>query len=480
MSRVPPGWDVALVATAKALVSIAMLAAGFVALSDDDYSRTVIAERFAVAPSLDPSGTSWLPLPFFVHGGAMMLFGRSLATAHGVAVLSGVAAALCIHRAALWIGLSRAGAVLAAVIATGTLTAARLGVCPQPEALTAGFVTLGAAASLMDGSRRVAGAVALLAASLCRYEAWAAAALFAGFAVWDAAHAPSPEHRQGLLASAVLALLAPAAWAAHGAVSYGDALFFLHRVAAYRRAVGATEPLAASILAYPAALFRSEPEVTLAAFLVVRIAADRAPRALLRLARPSLVVGGLFALLVAGRALDGAPTHHAERTLLPVFSLFSVLVAEGIVQSLTTARGRPRGDAIARTMPVLLGLALVSSLLRAGRRPESFAPRPAERALGLSARRELAPEDRLLVDTSDYGYFAVIAAFGAPERAEPVDPRDPREPPKPDVFTTPDGVRHLLEQKGARWMVVQNGHVASTPGTVVDVAGELSLVRVLR
>src|SRR5258708_5110695 len=64
---------------------------GFSHISDDDYARSVIAERFAYAPGLDPSGTSWLPLPFWITGAAMVAAGRSLATARGVALALGAA-----------------------------------------------------------------------------------------------------------------------------------------------------------------------------------------------------------------------------------------------------------------------------------------------------------------------------------------------------------------------------------------------------
>ena len=42
-----------------------MLHLGFSHVSDDDYARVVIAERFAHAPHLDPSATSWLAATAF-------------------------------------------------------------------------------------------------------------------------------------------------------------------------------------------------------------------------------------------------------------------------------------------------------------------------------------------------------------------------------------------------------------------------------
>ncbi|NOU27708.1 MAG: hypothetical protein HOO96_07380, partial [Polyangiaceae bacterium] len=78
--------DAAVLALAKVAVSLWVLRLGFSHVSDDDFARTVIAQTFAAAPKLDPSGTSWLPLPFWLTGGAMMLLGRSIAVARGVAI----------------------------------------------------------------------------------------------------------------------------------------------------------------------------------------------------------------------------------------------------------------------------------------------------------------------------------------------------------------------------------------------------------
>ena len=72
------GRDVALICAVKALVSGVVLWLGFRALSDDDYARVVIAQSFAHAPSLDPSGSSWLPLPFWLYGTILGLAGRAL------------------------------------------------------------------------------------------------------------------------------------------------------------------------------------------------------------------------------------------------------------------------------------------------------------------------------------------------------------------------------------------------------------------
>jgi hypothetical protein len=73
--------DVVALVAAKLALAALVLHLGFSHVSDDDYARIVIAEQFAHAPHLDPSATSWLPLPFWINGAAMMVLGRSLGVA---------------------------------------------------------------------------------------------------------------------------------------------------------------------------------------------------------------------------------------------------------------------------------------------------------------------------------------------------------------------------------------------------------------
>ena len=87
------------------------------AISDDDYSRVVIAARFAAQPSLDPSGTSWLPLPFWLYGVPMALLGDSLTTARGVAFVVGVASAILVWASGRVLGLLPRPALMAGVAA---------------------------------------------------------------------------------------------------------------------------------------------------------------------------------------------------------------------------------------------------------------------------------------------------------------------------------------------------------------------------
>ena len=79
--------DALVVAGVAALsVAAALLARklGVLAISDDDFARAAIAEEFARTPRLDPSGTSWLPAPFWLTGAVMAVFGRSFAVARAM------------------------------------------------------------------------------------------------------------------------------------------------------------------------------------------------------------------------------------------------------------------------------------------------------------------------------------------------------------------------------------------------------------
>src|SRR5271163_1729963 len=133
--RLPAGGmiDVAILWALKLAVGAYTLHAGFSHISDDDYARTTIAEQFAHAPRLDPSGTSWLPLPFWLAGSWMMLAGRSLASARAIAFVLGVAGVIAPYVAMRAIGVTRVAARDAAAIAMAVPWNVWLGVATVPD-----------------------------------------------------------------------------------------------------------------------------------------------------------------------------------------------------------------------------------------------------------------------------------------------------------------------------------------------------------
>src|ERR1700690_3508203 len=126
----------------RALVSIIVMRTGFRALSDDDFSRVVIAQSFAAHPSLDPSGTSWLPFPFWLYGTCMSLLGATLANAQLIAFSLGLLGALGVWIAGRWLGLSRNASLLGAIIACCLPYSAWLGVATTPDYCNAVLILL--------------------------------------------------------------------------------------------------------------------------------------------------------------------------------------------------------------------------------------------------------------------------------------------------------------------------------------------------
>jgi hypothetical protein len=73
-----------------------------------------------------------------------------------------------------------------------------------------------------------------------------------------------------------------------------------------------------------------------------------------------------------------------------------------------------------------------------------------------------------LVDTPDFGYFAVAAAFGRSGASTPFDDRDPRKSREADPFASPRALRARFERMPNAWLVTTDAHVplAQTIGTV--------------
>lgn len=404
--------DLASLLALKAAAGAWVLHLGFSHVSDDDYSRVVIAEQFAHAPSFDPSRTSWLPWPFWANGTAMLLFGRSIAIAGAVAWLFGLASVVVAYFAMRALGVARGATWLAVAIAMTTPWNAWVGIATVPEALTAALIAA-AAMSIAVPEARVLGAVALLVASLSRYEAWPVCAVFAAVCLVSLTRASAGERTREAIAFS-LALLGPCVWTSWNFHAHGSALHFVARVARYRRSLGVEIPLFDRLVMYPRALVTGAPEI--AALGLAGCLGGRDVRA--RWRAPLAVMGALLLFLVYGDLHDGAPTHHPERALL---SLWWVLAGFGVDGArafvLRHVRGRPKREAWAVAFGVLGSIALLTSTLERagqapGRSPEENRDIQVERGLAL---RTADPAHVALVPCA-FEHFALIAAFGAPER----------------------------------------------------------------
>jgi hypothetical protein len=477
----------------KASVSALTLAGGFRALSDDDYARIVIAERFAASPTLDPSGTSWLPFPFWLTGTVMAGLGPSVATARAVAFVLGVLAIGLVWLSARLLGASRRGALGGACLAAVFPYSAWTGVATVPELPTAALILFGAASLVRQGNARIWGGLALAAACLSRYEAWPVAALFALFSSTEALRArfSRPGNRPAVasalggrpaVASALgagIALAAPLAWLAHGALHHGSALFFVQRVSDYRRAIGAgSSNFSDALWSFPSMLVRCEPELVAIATLSACAAIATGAKTLARHGRVALALALLLGFLIAGEWRDGAPTHHAERALMAIWLWLCVLAGDAASDAWAAFSSERRALFIA-----LSGLALApaAGIVRPWyARRDGFVDRAAEVQIGEAIRASASATERVLIDSPDYGFHAIMAGFGAPDRAEPIDDHDPRKPKPPDAFSSREALQERVARSGAQWLVVTAEHapLAAHLGHLTAQNRSLSLYRI--
>ena len=439
--------DITVVAGSKAAVGAVVLLGGFTAVSDDDFARVVHAQQWALEPRLDPTSTSWLPLPFWVYGSAMKLFGPSLAVARSTAFILGVASALLIYAAARLLLTDRRDAVLGAVLAALLPWSARLGVATVPELPTAALA-LFAVATLVKTERRVRwlGAAALFAACLSRYEPWPIAAIFAAMSLWDA------RRDKRLAGPAFAAVVGPLAWVAHNAVTHGSAFHFLASVRAYQQAVSTTA------VSYPAALLREEPEICVvgAALLVSAMVRRSLPTSL---SRVSVALGGMLATLTIAALPGGAPTHHAGRVLLVVWLAMAIYVGAGVRAALRDRRRHWFALLVLAVLP--MGQVILRPWYA---RLDGFIDRSAEIAIGERAA-EVAGRERVLLEVLDYGFFAVQAGSGNPDLFVVDRSIDPRKPRGHSSFGASATIRQRAARDGVEWVVARVTPVTNRLGS---------------
>jgi hypothetical protein len=285
-----------------------------------------------------------------------------------------------------------------------------LGAATVPEGWAGALVASAAIAMTGSQARGWAG-TALFVASLSRYEAWPVCVIFA--AVCGASALRSVDANRDVW-RALLALAGPAAWMAWNAHAHDGPLHFLARVAAFRHAVGAADvPLTSKLLGYPVALVTETPEVALLGLVGLIGLRHRELRR--RWLWPSVTAGVVMAFLVWGDVQDGAPTHHPARALGATWWLFvgmgvdtiGVLIAGPQV---TTLAGVPAAG-------ILLAFWCVSLPTRwawaPGKSPHERRDAQIERGRSL---RESGVEHARVVPCA-YEHFALLAAWGAPERA---------------------------------------------------------------
>jgi hypothetical protein len=446
----PSARELALLFGVRGLACIAAWHAGFRALSDDDYARIGIAQRFAHAPHFDPTSTSWLPAPFWIYGAIFRLFGTDLGVARATAIAAGLAATVLLYVAARLLGADRLGAMLGAVFSTALVPySALLGIAALPEVPCAAVLVFAIATlSQREFGIRVFGASSLLVACLSRYEAWPIALVFASSCCWDALRARQPE----LLWCAILALAGPALWLILGRMEHGDALFFVARVTAYRRALGGAEPsLLRRLIEYPRLMLWDGLLLWPILLVLWFWPSKRKTSDPFGYFRALLALSALLAFLMLGSVRDGVPTHHAARVLLPIWFFASLIGGHAMSQSVVGRAGRGKAGLVAGIIATLpLRPALITP-------DEGFAERSAELDAGAKAQRYT--RKALAIDTPDYGFFAVQAGFGSPNETIVIDDHDPRHP-SANPFLDAAAAERVLREHGAEFAVISNAHAA--------------------
>lgn len=455
--------DVLLVAAGAALArvigAVVIGHLGFSVVSDDDFARVVLAQKQALAPRLDPTGTSWLPLPFWVVGAGLRVFGPTLAVARGLSFAAGPLFGACLGAFAVWVGLRPGRALAASVAAAAMPWSMQLGVATVPEVPAAICMALGCLAlASEDGRARVVGGAALLVSTSSRYDAWIVSFGFAAFTTFDAVR--SRRHRSAYVLGALLSVAGPIGWTLYQYRAFGQPFRYLGLVRSYRKALGQGPSLAARLLGYPLGIVEELREV-LGAALVGGAAASGSGRRDLRWARPLALAGLQLLTLIAGDVRDGAPTHHPERALLgpALVVLFAAADAVGgALGSLPRRRAAVLALCAAAAYGGWVGVRLHRSL-----RWYASAPRLREVAAG-RALAGLPVGTRVLLDTRDfagggldYGYYAVLAAFGRPSDAVVDRDQDPRKPRRASAFTDGATLDARRAETGTRAALVWGG-----------------------
>jgi len=453
---------IAILLLSRALINWAWWRHGFFAISDDDFARIGIAQQFAHAPSLDPSGSSWLP--FWLLGSWLKVFGLSLKAAQWCGFVFSLLSVGLYWVAVHWFGFSMRATFWACLGLTVLPLSLALGLACVPEGYTAALCLLAVASTLaFTVSQRGVGALAVFAATLCRYETWPIAGLFAGLVLCDVLTKRLPRRA---LWFAGLSLLGIAGWLLHGAINQHDALFFLARVNQYRHALEGTASQGSSTLnsalSYPALIFRSQPEVSVV--LVLGLLFNPALKDFLgRYKRAFGFVGVLSLFLIVGELSHSGATHHLERPLLTVWLLMIVMSVD--------AWGRIVSDPL-RRKPALIALGICVLILGAVRNtfpPSKPFDRSEEIAIATLAKPIIESDPGVVaIDCPDYGYLAVAAALAMPGQALPVHTHDPRG----DVTRSPQSL-------GARWLIAdaQSPLLADSGGRTVGQSGHFLLQR---
>jgi hypothetical protein len=397
---------------------------GFDHISDDDFSRVTIAQGFAHKASLDPSGTSWLPFPFWILGFGMKILGRQLDTARGLSIFFASAAAPLPWIAMRLIGLPKLRGFLAWLFAFGMPWAVWVGAATVPESFStslsvAAVIALGNRADDVELSRRakIAFGAAMMAACLSRYETWPMAAVLAialALRWWK-------KRDQVTMIALTLCIAGPLLWMAWNAHAHDGPLHFFRRVATYHERYGAKDSTFDAATLFPKLLLALRPEVIMPGFLLSLVAlSDEDMRK--RWGTALLAAWSVVVFLSIGNARDGSATHHSERALLPAFFLFAMYVADVVLipwiirDPKISVEARANAPKAQKTFAAFITIAWLVTLFRdADRMPGTTPSEDRSEQLQRGDKLYRDGAQHLEVTPCSYEHFALIAAYGSPE-----------------------------------------------------------------
>lgn len=358
----------------------------------------------------------------------MAVFGRSLDVARAASIaIASLAATL--PYLALRLGpaeASRIRALLAVTFAMISPWGLWLGASTVPESFTASFTS--AAVVALGGVGKPKGevckeckmqvmfALALLAACLSRYEAWPVAAVLAFVLSTRQFRQFRQSKQRAFVLPIVLVAIGPLMWMAWNAYAHGSFVHFFHRVSNYKRAIGegSTGALTA-LLFYPRLLVTMRPDVAIASacamFLLRRAEVRRV------WAAPLVCAAASMLFLAYGNVLDGAPAHHPERALVGIVMVLAIFGVDAIGR--TFARSTRRVAIVLSTVVAVVALVWLANLRALWGHEIPGTSQQEDRHAQIEAGRRLRAEaiDHIVITPCELEHFALLAAFGAPERA---------------------------------------------------------------
>lgn len=454
-----------LVIVVYAAISALLRVFGLRAVSDDDFARVVIAQDFSHLPKIDPTGTSWLPVPFWFYGSFMMLFGPTLFVAKTLAnILSGISGAL-FYTASRWAGLQPKYSAVSSLIPIFISTITVLLPATIPEIPTTALVALALSSLITPTTFRLGvGAVALFLATLSRYDHWSMAPIWGIFCValflskkhqWAKSESPPAKSRLLLVVFAFTAQLGPSCWVLWNHFQHGNAFTFVRRVVAYRTGLGVDS--AVLLFSYPIALIRYGWPLLVALLLLLVLSSstkEYIKAAANQLGRPLVCLSAMLVMLSLAEYRGGAPTHHPERVVLIGWVIFSWVLIYLLQRFHSDFTGTSKSKLGISAIVLLLSSSLALEL------PSTIKALGADRAMAISQGYELSklitPNQRALLVASSYDHFALAAALARPNALTVVVPEgvDPRSH-LADPFESPDSLWSTAKTLGVDVIVAR-------------------------